>query len=342
MELISLYSLLPRDFERVIVMNNKFISPTRDRLDKVLVSILGESRSQVSKLIKIGAVKVNGKNISKSSNIVEEGDVVEYLLPKVKQSESKKIDFDVEILYEDDDILIINKPAGLVVHPAPSLNEATLVDWLINKGISLSTLAGEERHGIVHRIDRGTSGVLAIAKNNNAHRVLAEELKSKEMGRFYLAIIDKPLKNDITIDKPIARNPHNRLKMAIIENGREAKTDFIKISQAINSESELIGAKLYTGRTHQIRVHLSSIGRHILGDKVYGSKKALDDTRVFLHAYIMRLTHPVNGKQLIINAPIPNDMREYLNKNYRKEEINEANIQKRLFDTFDINIGDIK
>ena len=321
-------------------MDKRFVATERDRLDKILVSIIGESRNQISKFIKIGAVKLNDKTIFKTSTIVEKGDIIEYsFIPQqINSTKIKEVDFDVPILYEDDDILIINKPAGLVVHDAPSLNETTLVDWLISRGISLSTLAGEERHGIVHRIDRGTSGTLAIAKNNKAHRVLSDELKRKEMGRFYIAIIDKPLKNSITIDKPIGRNPHNRLKMAIIENGRVAKTDFIKIAEDINGQTELIGAKLYTGRTHQIRVHLSSINRHILGDKLYGSKKEFEDkTRVFLHAYIMRLTHPISGKSLIVKAPIPSDMNSFLRKKYRKEDIDEKVIQKRLFDTFNIN-----
>lgn len=314
----------------------RLISNKSGRVDKILASMLGESRSQVSKLIKSGFVYVNDKQISKGSIIIEYGDVIDYELPEVKKSDSKDIDFDIDILYEDDDLLIIDKPAGLVVHPAPSLNEPTLVDWLVKKGVSLSTLAGEERHGIVHRIDRGTSGALAIAKNNISHRILSEQLKSKKMGRYYIAIIDHPLKSDITIDKPIGRNPNNRLKMAIVDNGREAKTDFIKISNSLDERFELIAARLHTGRTHQIRVHLSSIGRHILGDELYGCRKGPNiSPRVFLHAYIMKLIHPVSKKKLCIKAPIANDMKNFIEDKFERGKLNENRIEKTILEHFD-------
>ncbi len=315
---------------------HKVVSTESGRADKVLALMLDESRSQVSKLIKSGFVSVNGTKITKGSVIVESGDSIEYEIPKVTKSEAKEIDFDIEILYEDDDILVLNKPAGLVVHPAPSLDEPTLVDWLIDRGINLSTLAGEERHGIVHRIDRGTSGALAVAKNNKSHRELAKQLKSKEMGRYYTAIIDHPLKSNISIDKPIGRNPNNRLKMAIVPNGREAKTDFIKIIDSKDGRYELIGAKLYTGRTHQIRVHLSSIGRHILGDELYGCKTGPDiSPRVFLHAFIMKLKHPTSGRLLRINAPLPQDMKNFVNNQFKRGTIDDKDIEQTILDTFD-------
>ena len=314
----------------------RLISNESGRVDKILASILGESRSQVSKLIKSGSVYINGNKILKSSITIDVGDKIEFELPEVQKSESKDINFNIDILYEDDDLLIIDKPAGLVVHPAPSLNEPTLVDWLVNRGISLSTLAGEERHGIVHRIDRGTSGALAIAKNNQAHRILAEQLKSKEMGRYYIAIIDHPLKSSITIDKPIGRNPNNRLKMAILDNGRDAKTDFIKISDSIDGRFELIAARLHTGRTHQIRVHLSSIGRHILGDEIYGCRKGPNiSPRVFLHAYIMKFTHPKSKKSLCIKAPIPSDIKNFIEDKFERGKLDENRIEKIILNTFD-------
>ena len=314
----------------------RMVSSESGRADKVLALMLDESRSQVSKLIKSGFVSVNGTKITKGSVIVESGDNIEYEIPKVTKSEAKEIDFDIEILYEDDDLLIIDKPAGLVVHPAPSLNEPTLVDWLVKRGISLSTLAGEERHGIVHRIDRGTSGALAIAKNNRSHRELAKQLKTKEMGRYYLAVIDHPLKNDITVNKPIARNPNNRLKMAVVEGGREAKTDFIKIAESTDGRYELIAARLHTGRTHQIRVHLSSVGRHILGDELYGCRNGPDiSPRVFLHAFIMKLRHPADGKVLRITAPLPNDITEFIENKFERGKIDDINIEKTILDAFD-------
>jgi len=318
-------------------MMDSLIVEKSGRVDKILSQMLNESRNQTASLIEKGCVKVNGDIVTKTSLKLKEGDKIEYFLPQEEKSSPKEIDFDIEILYEDDDILIINKPAGLVVHPAPSLDEATVVDWLKHKGVSLSTLSGEERHGIVHRIDRGTSGALAIAKSNEAHRRLAQELKNRDMGRYYLAIIEPPLKDNITVSKPIGRNPKNRLKMAVIESGREAKTDFVKLFTAKDGKEELISAKLYTGRTHQIRVHLNSIGRYIVGDELYGSKKKLDGSRVFLHAYIMYLTHPISGERLSIKAPIPKDMQEYLNKKFDRREIDEKSIQKSVCDAFDID-----
>ncbi len=314
----------------------RLISIESGRADRVLAVMLNESRSQVSKLIKSGFVYINGKKILKSSIVVEKGDVIDYDLPQTEKGESKDIDFDIEVLFEDDELLVINKPAGLVVHPAPSLDEPTLVDWLIKRGISLSTLAGEERHGIVHRIDRGTSGALAIAKNNRAHRVLAEQLKKKEMGRYYIAVIDHPLKSDITVDKPIGRNPNNRLKMAVVAGGREAKTDFIKIADSMDGRYELIAARLHTGRTHQIRVHLSSIGRHILGDEMYGCRIGHNiSPRVFLHAFIMKLKHPADNRLLRITAPVPKDMTDFIENKFERGKIDEISIEKTVFDAFD-------
>jgi len=313
------------------------------RVDKILAKESGESRAQISKLISAGAVFVNGESIDKPSFKLKVGDTVSYHFLEAQKREKVSVDFDVEILYEDDDLLVVNKPAGLVVHPAPSVKEATLVDWLVDRGISLSTIAGEERFGIVHRLDKETTGALVVAKNNKSHQILSEELKRKEMGRFYLALIDYPLKDNITVELPIGRNPVNRLKMAVTENGRYAKTDFLKLLEGSN-KTELISARLHTGRTHQIRVHLSSLGRHILGDVNYGfkSQKGKID-RVFLHAYLLYLTHPKTGEKLKIKAPLFGDMIEYLDKFYNRSSIEEIlsaySIPGRFSDTFDVSGG---
>ncbi len=250
-------------------MNKNFIVSTPNRLDKFLASKLEQTRNQIEQLIKKECVKVDGKTCSKTGLKLKAEQSVEVEFPEVEKKEAQAIDFDVEVLYEDDAILVINKPSNLVVHDAPSVNEPTLVDWLKHKNISLSTISGEERHGIVHRLDKGTSGVMVVAKTNEAHQMLSEQLQDKSMGRYYLAIIDLPLKENVIIEKPIARNPHNRLKMGIVENGRYAKSAFNKIALSQNEKYELISAKLFTGRTHQIRVHLGSINRHILGDNLY-------------------------------------------------------------------------
>ena len=243
---------------------NSFSVTTSGRIDKILAQELNVSRNQVEKLVKDGLVSVNGKTITKTSAKVHEGDEIAYEFKEAEKREPVEIDFDVEILYEDEYLLVVNKPSGLVVHPAPSVKEPTLVDWLVKKGISLSTISGEERHGIVHRIDKETTGALVVAKDNKVHEMLSEQLQDKSMGRYYLALIDCPLKDDIVVDKPIGRNPKNRLKMDVVLHGKSAKTAFKKLVSTEHG-TELIAAKLFTGRTHQIRVHLNILGRHILG-----------------------------------------------------------------------------
>ena len=303
------------------------------RLDKVLTDVLGQSRNQVEQLIKEGLVLVNGNVVLKTGKKLLIDDLVEYSFKEVVPKEPIVIDFDVEILYEDEVMLVINKPSGLVVHPAPSVKEATLVDWLIHKGISLSTISGEERHGIVHRIDKETTGALVIAKTNEAHQKLSEQLQDKSMGRYYLALIDYPLKDDGIVEKPIGRNPNNRLKMDVINSGKEAKSAFCKLVES-EKKIELIAVKLFTGRTHQIRVHLESLGRHILGDDLYGFKSKKDTIkRVFLHAYKLYMYHPITGKKMEFVAPLFPDMQEYINKNLQKGDVNEK-INPNLIDSY--------
>ncbi|CAA6817863.1 MAG: Ribosomal large subunit pseudouridine synthase D (EC [uncultured Sulfurovum sp.] len=293
------------------------------RLDKILTDILGESRNQVEQLIKEGLVKVNGKEVLKTGKKLILGDRVEYVFKEVIPKVAVIIDFDVEIIYEDDTMMVVNKPAGLVVHPAPSVKEATLVDWLVHKGVSLSTISGEERHGIVHRIDKNTTGALVIAKTNEAHQKLSEQLEDKSMGRYYLALIDYPLKESGILEKPIGRNPNNRLKMDVVLKGKEAKSAFYKLTET-RKQIELIAVKLFTGRTHQIRVHLESLGRHILGDDLYGFKSKKDTIkRVYLHAYKLYLRHPSSGKKMEFVAPLFGDMQNYIDKEFKEGEVHE-------------------
>ncbi len=313
-----------------------FVVKSSGRLDRVLTDVLGESRNQVEQLIKEGLVKVNGKVIFKRGKKLAIGDSVEYSFKKITPKEPVVVDFDVEILYEDEVMMVVNKPSGLVVHPAPSVKEATLVDWLIHKGVSLSTISGEERHGIVHRIDKDTTGALVIAKTNEAHQKLSKQLQDKSMGRYYLALIDYPLKDSGIVEKPIGRNPSNRLKMGIVSNGKEAKSAFCKLVENERKE-ELIAVKLFTGRTHQIRVHLESLGRHILGDALYGFKSKKDTIdRVFLHAYKLYLFHPTTKEKMEFVAPLFPDMQKFINKHFNKGEVDEkinANIIDSYFTT---------
>ncbi len=300
---------------------NKFIAKASKRIDKILSEELDVSRNQVEKLVKDGLVSVNGKTVTKTSVKVTEGDEVTYTFKEAEKRAAPPIDFDVEILYEDEYLLVINKPSGLVVHPAPSVKEPTLVDWLIHKGISLSTISGEERHGIVHRIDKETTGALVVAKDNKTHEKLSEQLQDKSMGRYYLALIDCPLKDDAVVDKPIGRNPKNRLMMDVVQEGRTAKTTFVKLLSG-QWDVELIAAKLFTGRTHQIRVHLNTLGRHILGDDLYGFKTKRDKIpRVYLHAYLLYLTHPVTGEKMEFTAPLFDDMKRFLSKYFDLSEV---------------------
>jgi len=249
------------------------------------------------------------------------------------------IDFDVPILYEDDDLLVVNKPPFLTVHGAPSVKEATLVDWLQFKGINLSTISGEERHGIVHRIDKETSGALVIAKNNEAHVSLSSQLEDKSMGRYYLALIDLPLKDDIVVELPIGRSVNNRLKMDVAKrDGRMAKSAFAKLLTSRDGKKELIAAKLFTGRTHQIRVHLQALSRHILGDSLYGFKSQNGTIpRVMLHAYIVYLKHPKTGQLLQIHAPLWDDFDAYLTHHFSKEEVNEKITLDSIVNGFKLN-----
>jgi len=291
----------------------RFISDKNERIDRFLSEKLNVSRNQAEQLIKNRLVQLNSKEVKKGGVKLQPGDEVEVELKEAEQTkEEYEVDFDIPVLYEDEDLMIINKPPGIVVHPAPSVKEATLVDWLKSKNIRLSTIAGEERFGIVHRIDKETSGALVIAKNNKAHEFLSAQLKDKSMGRYYLMLLNEPLKESVCVDKPIGRNPKNRLKMAHVHNGRDARTLFVPVYE------NLAAAKLYTGRTHQIRVHLSTLGRYILGDRLYG-KKTQKVPRVMLHAYEIYLNHP-SGKKLSIIAPLFEDFKNYLPKGYEYEE----------------------
>ena len=507
---------------------DNLIAQCSERLDVFLSSQLGISRNQISNLIKSEAIRVNGAVQSRPGYKLSAGELVhiDYPAPAPQQMSAERLDFDVEILYEDEDLLVVNKPAGLTVHPAASVKEPTLVDWLKSRGYLLSTLGGELRAGIVHRLDKLTSGALLVAKNNAAHAALSAQLSDKSMGRIYLALIDLPLKQPCVIERPIARNPANRLKMGIVSGGRNAKSAFYeilsgaelaelqksaekrdeilsasdgatasksagadKISAAnagvsatlaankistgaagkisamygggdkilnanrdvdmskilatdgsvrgneilnadptagadkisttdvsasknagmdkilnkyadnadkipssctgnagkipnnlVDSEDKiltadmnadqtrtarlaenkvlnfknpaqnqilppinpksfnLVAAKLFTGRTHQIRVHLSSINRHILGDHLYGFKSEnAKISRILLHAYLLYFIHPRSGKEVKICAGLPSEFLNFTTNQKVKDEIYEkilpTNVERYFSDT---------
>ena len=304
-----------------------YVCDKAQRLDTFLSAQIGQTRSQIAILIKQNCVEVENKKVARAGIKLKVAQCVKVEFPDAKKEEALDVDFDVEILYEDDDVLVINKPSGVTVHPAPSVKEATLVDWLKHKGIRLSTISGEERHGIVHRLDKGTSGAMVIAKSNESHEFLSQQLQDKSMGRYYLAVISPPLKDDITIiESNIGRSSHNRLKMACgLEHGKYAKTMFKSLALSDDEKSQFIACKLFTGRTHQIRVHLESMNRHIIGDHIYAlSPKVEKSERILLHAYMIYFTHPRTKERVSFVASLDEVMKNNINKKFDKEEIDEV------------------
>lgn len=301
----------------------KFNVLNSSRLDVAVAKELQISRNQALNLIKDSLVSVNLKPVSKPSFLLSENDeICVNFAPKKEVQNEYEVNFDIPIIYEDDDLIVLNKPPQIVVHQAPSVKEATLVEWLNKKGFMLSNLNGDVRAGIVHRLDKGTSGAIVVAKNNFAHAKLSEQLSDKSMGRIYLALTDLPLKEDVIIDKPIGRNPNNRLKKAIVADAKLAKSAFVNLLS--EGGVNLIAAKLFTGRTHQIRVHLASINRHILGDDLYGFKSQGDKiSRVMLHAYMLYFIHPRTGKRVEFTAKTYDDFNQIIYKKIPKEIFDE-------------------
>lgn len=298
------------------------------RIDAFLSQKLNASKSQVLQLIKKALVQHNQKVCSKGGIMLKEGDSIEIQQPPQTQKDgiAREIKSKIEVLFEDEDVLVLNKPPHLVVHQAPSVTEATLVDYLKAKGYCLSTLAGEERYGIVHRLDKPTSGAIAIAKNNFAHIALSNQLRDRQMGRYYLAIVDLPLKHAIDVECYMGRNPKHRLKMAKLKEGRYSKSTFAPL---LSKDFGLLVAKLHTGRTHQIRLHLETLSRHIVGDELYGKKDSLG-LRLMLHAYLLYFNHPRTQKRHLVCAPLFEDMLGFLDKSFGMEAANEALDKRRI------------
>jgi len=310
-----------------MIKRQEYICTTPERLDTFLTAQIGQTRSQIAGLIKHEYVYVDGKKVTRPGVKLKAKQTVMVEFPQAKEHKALDVDFDVEVLYEDDDVLVINKPSGVTVHPAPSVKEATLVDWLKHKGVRLSTISGEERHGIVHRLDKGTSGTMVVAKNNEAHEFLSKQLQDKSMGRYYIAVVTPPLKEDVTmIESNIGRSSHNRLKMACgLEHGKYAKTMFKHLALSADEKTQLIACKLFTGRTHQIRVHLESINRHILGDHIYGlTPKVENSERILLHAYLIYFIHPTTKEKLYFKADFDKIMQDKLTNKFEKEILNEV------------------
>jgi len=263
------------------------------------------SRSYIQKLIRDNLIKVNN-GIQKNRYIVKEGDEIEVCLPTNREIDIKPNNIPLDIIYEDNDVILINKPQGMVVHPAPSHYEDTLVNALLyHCGEELSSINGKNRRGIVHRIDKDTSGLLMVAKNDYAHKFLSQQLKEHSVIRKYNAIVFGNIKeNKFTVDAPIGRHPIKRLKMAVLEDGRNAITH-VRVLEEFDGYT-YIEARLETGRTHQIRVHLSYINHPILGDEVYGrTTNKFNLKGQVLHAKTLGFIHPTKKEYMEFEAPLP-------------------------------------
>ncbi len=288
------------------------------RLDRYLVPLLGSvSRTVVQQLITEGAVFINGKP-GKAGYILRPGDEVQVLwtAPVPAQRNVTPQPLPLDVLYEDDDLLIVNKPAGMVVHPAPGHHDDTLVNALAARYPELQAQEGDLRPGIIHRLDRDTSGLLIVARNIQARTALIGQMKRHEIEKRYLALVEGIIGLDKgSIEAPIGRDPRNRQQMTItMVDSRDARTHFRVLRRY--THHTLLLLQLETGRTHQIRVHLQAIGHPIVGDAVYGSGhswKGIHLQRQFLHAYQLRFTHPTSGKLVEFEAPLPADLQAVLN-----------------------------
>jgi len=287
-----------------------------ERLDAFLARTgEGLTRSAAQKLIEDGCVTRNGKP-GKKNDKLSPGDVICVEIPEARPVEIPATDIPLDIVYEDADLLVINKPKGLVVHPAAGHQEDTLVNGLLfSRADQLSGINGELRPGIVHRIDKDTSGLLAVAKNDLAHTMLASQLKDHSMSRTYEAIVCGNLKADSgTVDAPIGRHPTDRKKMCVTErNSKHAVTHWEVVARYRGYTH--VRCRLETGRTHQIRVHMAHIGHPILGDSVYGHKKPeLGQTSQCLHAGMLCFSHPRDGRPVVVLAELPDYFKEVLKK----------------------------
>jgi 23S rRNA pseudouridine1911/1915/1917 synthase len=280
---------------------------TRQRLDRFLAQALPAfSRARLQTLIRDGFVLLNGK-LPRPRDLVRTGDTVELREPELEKVEAQPEQIKLDVIFEDDDLLVLNKPAGIVMHPGAGHQAHTLVNALLAHCANLSGIGGKERPGIVHRLDKETSGALVVAKNDATHRDLSSQFAARTMTKIYLALVAGILrKTSGVIDKAIARHPVHRQRMSIARRqGRSAKTEYRVLRSG--EEISLIECILHSGRTHQIRVHLHHLGYPVLGDKLYGGKRAGDYPRQMLHAWKLAFRHPRSGAEMSFEAPVPSD-----------------------------------
>lgn len=302
-----------RDFEYDLICSQSGV-----RLDSFLSEKTGLSRALVKKTVEEDGCTVNGAVKFKASYELKEGDVVRFKAPEPKQLDISPQDIPLDIIYQDDDFAVINKPQGMVVHPATSYDKNdTLVNALLFSLDKLSGINGVIRPGIVHRIDKNTSGLLVVAKNDEAHKNLAKQIESKRAKRIYFGLVDGNVKEDEgVIDEPIGRSKKDRKKMAVTEDGKSAKT-FFKVLERFKDYT-LMRFELSTGRTHQIRVHSKFIHHPIVGDDVYGGSTKLWKGGQLLHAKELYLTHPRTGEQMKFECDLPDYFEAILDKLRKK------------------------
>lgn len=290
----------------------------KDRLDVLIAGNSDITRSYAEKLISRGLCRINGTVAGKSGEKVKPGDIITLEIPDAVENIEKK-DIPFGIIYEDEDIAVIDKPQGLTVHPAGDNYTDTLVNGLMYRLSSLSGINGEVRPGIVHRLDKNTSGVMIVAKNDKAHLSLSRQIAERTVKKRYVAILEGNLKeNEGEIKTCIGRNPKNRKKMAVTEDGREAVTGYRVIERF--SDNCFVMFDLHTGRTHQIRVHAAYLGHPVVGDPEYGYKKQRFSLKgQLLHAFMITFNHPVSGRELTFTAPLPDYFEEVYNILAKKE-----------------------
>ena len=294
-------------------MVNSFVCDVNDvRMDVFLSEHTGFSRSYIKTLNDIGNILINGK-VQKAGYKLKQGDVIELTEKEVEEINTEPENIPLDIVYEDDDLCVINKQVGLVVHPCNTTKQHTLVNALMYHIKNLSTINGVHRPGIVHRIDKDTAGLLIVAKNDNAHKKLSSQLKDKTLNREYKALIKGRIKEDFIVEGYLGRNPKNREQMAMVgeQNGKYSKT-FFGVDKVYDHYT-LLNCKLTTGRTHQIRAHLKSINHPIVGDKLYGGEdKSIKTQGQLLFAYKLEFVHPVTNKFMCFEVGLPDFFKQIL------------------------------
>ena len=287
------------------------VTENQERLDKYLANNTEHSRSTIIKMLDNGFIKVNGK-LEKASYKVRVNDCIDIEDGFIEETDIVPVKMDINIVYEDDDLIIVDKPSGLVVHPGSGNYDNTLVNGLMHYTNSLSDINGEERPGIVHRIDKDTSGLLVIAKNNKSHAILSEYFKKHDnIKREYIALICGNFPHDsATIDAPIGRDPKDRKKMTVTATNSKEAITHLKVLKKYKDYT-LVSLVLETGRTHQIRVHMNYIGYPIYNDPVYNTKKATEFGQ-FLHSHKMDFIHPITNKEMHFESPLPEEFQSFI------------------------------